>query len=397
MVDVRGPMPRRDPVRVRPGRVARILGIEISNAVLADVFSVLGLKPTLEGADFLVTPPSFRFDLAIEEDFIEEAARLYGYDNIPASTVRHTQAMLPEHEATRSVSAMRQRLVDRDYQEVITFGFVSSAAELALRPDGNAIKVLNPIASQFDVMRTTLLGGLIETLRTNLNRKQDRVRLFETGRCFFRDGERYSQPLRIGGLAFGPALPEQWGAPKRNVDFFDVKGDLEALAWPLTVRTEAAAHPALHPGRSARVFVDNKESGWIGELHPRLLREFDLAGAPPVVFELDQQPLTEHPLPSAKTVSRLPAVRRDIAIVVAETIPAEAVLDALRQASPAHVEHVVLFDVYRGPGIESGKKSLAILVLMQDTARTLTDAEIDATVADLLRVLKERFDASIRN
>jgi phenylalanyl-tRNA synthetase beta chain len=397
MVDVRGPMPRRDPVCVRPRRVARILGVEISNAVLADIFGVLGLKPTQEGTDFLVTPPSFRFDLAIEEDFIEEAARLYGYDNIPASAVRHTQAMLPEHEATRSVSAMRQRLVDRDYQEVITFGFVSSAAELALRPDGNAIKVLNPIASQFDVMRTTLLGGLIETLRTNLNRKQDRVRVFETGRCFFRDGERYSQPLRIGGLAFGPALPEQWGSPKRNVDFFDVKGDLEALAWPLTVRTEAAAHPGLHPGRSARVFVDNKEAGWIGELHPRLLRQFDLAGAPPVVFELDQQPLTEHALPSAKAVSRLPAVRRDIAIVVAETIPAEAILDALRQASPAHAEHVVLFDVYRGPGIEPGKKSLAILVLMQDTARTLTDAEIDATVADLLRVLKERFDASIRN
>ena len=148
--------------------------------------------------------------------------------------------------------------------------------------------MLNPIASQFDVMRTTLLGGLIETLRTNLNRKLERVRIFEAGRCFCRDGERYSQPLRIGGLAFGPALPEQWGAPKRDVDFFDVKGDVEALVWPLIVRTEAAAHPALHPGRSARVFVDGKEAGWIGELHPRLLRAFDLAGAPPVVFELDQ-------------------------------------------------------------------------------------------------------------
>jgi phenylalanyl-tRNA synthetase beta chain len=291
---------------------------------------------------------------------------------------------------------MRQRLVDRDYQEVITFGFVSSASELALQPDGHPIKVLNPIASQFDVMRTTLLDGLIETLRTNLNRKQERVRVFETGRCFFRDGERYSQPLRIGGLAFGPALPEQWGTPKRNVDFFDVKGDVEALVWPLTVRSEAAAHPALHPGRSARVFVGEKEAGWIGELHPRLMREFDLAGAPPVVFELDQEPLTEHPLPSAKAVSRVPAVRRDIAVVVAETIPAEAVLDALRRSSGGHVERVALFDVYRGHGIEHGKKSLAILVLMQDTARTLTDAEIDVTVADLLRVLGERFDASIR-
>jgi phenylalanyl-tRNA synthetase beta chain len=396
MIDVRGPMPRRDPVRVRALRVARILGIAIPDAVLSDIFTRLGLEPTREGADFIVTPPSFRFDLAIEEDFIEEAARLYGYDNIPTLPVRHHQAILPEREATQSLSTMRQRLVDRDYQEVITFGFVNSVSELAMRPDGKPIKVLNPIASQFDVMRTTLVGGLLETLRTNLNRKLERVRIFETGRCFFRDGERYAQPLRIGGLAFGPALPEQWGMPMRSVDFFDVKGDVEALVWPLTVRTEAAVHPALHPGRSARVLIGGRQAGWIGELHPRLMREFDLAGASPVVFEIDQDPLTERSLPAAKPVSRLPVVRRDMAVVVAETTPAGAVLDALRQASPGHVDRIALFDVYRGPGIESGKKSLAILVLMQDTARTLTDSEIDAIVADLLRILRDRFDASIR-
>jgi phenylalanyl-tRNA synthetase beta chain len=244
-------------------------------------------------------------------------------------------------------------------------------------------------------MRSSLFGGLVETLRTNLNRKQERVRVFETGRCFFRDDEHYSQPLRIGGLAFGPALPEQWGVSRRNVDFFDVKGDVEALASPLTVRTEAADHPALHPGRSARVFVDGTEAGWIGELHPRLLRAFDLTAAP-VLFELDQDRLTQRALPVGKTVSRLPVVRRDMAVVVAESVSAEAILDALRRASPPHVERIALFDVYRGGGIEPGRKSLAILVLMQDTARTLTDAEIDATVADLLRVLTDRFGASIR-
>jgi phenylalanyl-tRNA synthetase beta chain len=397
MVDAHGPLPQRDPIRVRPKRVARILGVEIADAMLADIFTRLGLKPVREGADFIVTPPSFRFDLVIEEDFIEEAARLFGFDNIPTPPVRHAQAMLPEPEATLSVSAMRQRLVDRDYQEVLTFAFVSSVSELAIRPDSKPIKVLNPIAAQFDVMRSTLLGGLLETLRTNLNRKLERVRIFETGRCFYRDGERYAQPLRIGGLAFGPALPEEWGAPKRNVDFFDAKGDIEALVWPLTVRTEAAVHPALHPGRSARVFVDGKQAGWIGELHPRLMREFDIAGPLPVLFELDQEPLVERSLPAAKTMSRLPVVRRDIAVVVAETVSAGAVLDALKVASPAHVEHIALFDVYRGPGIGSGKKSLAILVLIQDTARTLTDSEIDATVADLLRVLVDRFEASIRN
>jgi phenylalanyl-tRNA synthetase beta chain len=397
LIDVLGPVPGRDAVRVRPGRVARILGIEIPDATLAEIFGCLGLAPVRDGADFVVTPPSFRFDLAIEEDFIEEAARLYGFDNIPMRPVRHGHAMLPEREATRSISNLRQRLVDRDYQEVLTFGFVNSATERAISPDGNPIKVLNPIASQFDVMRTTLLGGLIETLRTNLNRKLERARIFETGRCFLHDGERYDQPLRIGGLAFGPALPEQWGVSKRNVDFFDVKSDVEALVWPLTLRTEAAAHPALHPGRSARVLIEGREAGWIGELHPRLTRAFDLAGPAPVVFELEQAPLLERALPAATAVSRLPVVRRDIAVVVDEGIGAGAVLDALRQASPIHVEHIALFDVYRGKGIESGKKSLAILVLMQDTARTLTDSEIDATVADLLRVLKDRFDASIRS
>jgi phenylalanyl-tRNA synthetase beta chain len=393
---VRGPLPRRDPVRVRPRRVTRILGIEIAEATLADIYARLGLQPARDGADLIVIPPSFRFDLAIEEDFIEEAARLYGYDNIPAPRVRHTQSMLPEPETVRPLSALRQRLVDRDYQEIITFGFVSSATEAALRPDGDPIRVLNPIASQYNVMRSTLFGGLLETLRTNLNRKQERVRLFETGRCFFRDDEHYSQPLRIGGLAFGSALPEQWGVARRDVDFFDVKGDVEALVAPLTLRTEAAAHPSLHPGRSARVFVDGKEAGWIGELHPRLMRDFDLAGVSPVLFELDQDRLNQRSLPTAKPLSRLPVVRRDVAVVIDETVSAEAVIDALREASPAHVDHVALFDVYRGSGIESGKKSLAILVLMQDTARTLTEAEIDATVANLLRVLKDRFDASVR-
>ena len=238
---------------------------------------------------------------------------------------------------------------------------------------------------------------MLETLRTNLNRKIERARIFEFGRCFIRDGERYAQPLRVAGLAFGPALGEQWGVVRRNVDFFDVKGDVEALVWPRELRTEPAAHPALHPGRSARALVDGKALGWIGELHPRLMREFDLSGAAPVVFELDQDGLTERALPTVSALSRLPASRRDIAVVVAEPVQAGAVLEALRRASPPHVEHVGLFDVYRGKGIEPGKKSLAILVLMQDTARTLTESDIDATVAHLMHILKDQFDAAIRS
>ncbi|HKE39199.1 MAG TPA: phenylalanine--tRNA ligase subunit beta, partial [Casimicrobiaceae bacterium] len=290
---------------------------------------------------------------------------------------------------------LKERLVGRDYQEVITFGFVNSEWERKLEIAAHPIKVLNPIASDLDVMRSSLLGGLIETLRTNVNRKAERVRIFEAGRCFLRDGERFTQPLRIGGLAFGPADPMQWDGGKRGVDIFDVKADIAALASPLVVRTEASPHPALHPGGSARVVIGEHDAGWLGELHPRLVRAFDLPQAP-IVFEIDQEAVTTLGLPSAQPVSKLPLVRRDMAVVVEDGLPTQAVLDALNAIKPPHVEHIALFDVYRGPGVDPGRKSLAILVLIQDTARTLTDAEIDATVTALLRELENRFKATLR-
>jgi phenylalanyl-tRNA synthetase beta chain len=395
LIDVLGELPRRDPVRVREARVGRILGVTIPSEEIAGIFLRLGLKPSRQGSDFIVTPPSYRFDLVIEEDFIEEVARLYGYEKIVTTSSAHRQSMLPAPETERPLSMLSQRLVDRDYQEVITFSFVSSAWEHALRNDANPIKVLNPIASHLDVMRTTLLGGLIDTLRTNVNRKQERVRVFEAGVCFFRESERIEQPLRIAGLAFGPAQPLQWDGGKREVDFFDVKADVEALACPLVVTTEPAKHPALHPGRCARVLIEGKAAGWLGELHPRLQREFELPRTA-VVFELEQEALARQPVPAAKSVSKLPMVRRDIAVLVDEDVSAQSVMEALQDRKPAHVEEIALFDVYRGPALDPGKKSLAILVLMQDTARTLTDAEIDGTVAKLLRVLQDRFGATLR-
>jgi phenylalanyl-tRNA synthetase beta chain len=395
LIDVRGEMPRRDPVRVRGARIARVLGITIAPETIADILGRLQLHPQRDGEDFVCTPPSFRFDLAIEEDFIEEVARLYGYERIPSTPPVQPQAMLPEREEMRPAPALRALLNARDYQEVMTFSFVDSEWERALGMEPDPIRVLNPIASNLDVMRSTLLGGLLDTLRTNANRRQERVRIFETGRCFLRGRDGYEQPLRVGGLAFGSAWPEQWGEAKRAVDFFDVKGDLEALAAPWAVRTEAAAHPALHPGRSARVRIEGEAAGWVGELHPRLVRAFELAQAP-VVFELDLEPLSRRPRPLARPVSKLPVVRRDLAVVIDEAIPVQSVLDALAAAKPASVEHVALFDVYRGPRIGVDKKSLAILVLMQDTARTLTDAEIDAAVASLLRVIQDRFGGALR-
>ncbi len=397
--DVAGELPRRDEVRVRTARVTRLLGIAIPAADIARIFTRLGFAFTRSGDDFVVTPPSFRFDLAIEEDFVEEVARLFGYDAIPTAPSPHIQPMLADPEAAAPLSALKDRLVARDWQEVITFSFVSSALESALQPgrspDTAPIAVRNPIANHLDVMRTTLAGGLVEVLRTNLSRQQDRVRIFETGRCFRRDAERLDQPLLLGGLAYGDAAPEQWGMPKRPLDLFDVKGDLEALVAPHALATARGAHPLLHPGRAARVLIDGQDAGWLGELHPRLVKHFELPRAP-VAFELDLAHLARRTIPSALPVSKLPVARRDFAVVVDADLPVQAILDALDAARPARVAAIRLFDVYRGPGIAVGKKSLAILVLIQDTERTLTDAEIDETVAQLLRTLQERFGATLR-
>jgi phenylalanyl-tRNA synthetase beta chain len=389
-------LPVRTPVRVRPSRIARLLGIAIDDTTIAAAFTRLGLPFTREGGDFVVTPPTRRFDLAIEEDFVEEVARIHGYDRIPAAPAAHVQHMLPDPEGGRSRNTVKRALAAMDWQEIVTFGFVSSGTEAALDARAQPIKVLNPIAAQLDVMRTSLLPGLIETLRTNVNRRMSRVRIFELGRAFHRAGAGFDQPLRLGGLAFGTAGPEQWGAATRDVDFFDVKGDLEALAAPRRLTTERASHPALHPGRSAAVRVDGVKAGWLGELHPRLVRYFDLPKAP-VVFEVALEALTQGTVPVGKGVPRLPVVRRDLALVVDENLPAQELLDALDAAKPAHVISLALFDVYKGRGLTEGRKSLAILVLMQDTSRTLTDADIDATEGLLLSVARDRFGATLRS
>ncbi|HJU21534.1 MAG TPA: phenylalanine--tRNA ligase subunit beta, partial [Casimicrobiaceae bacterium] len=393
LVDAKGTLPARPPVELRTARVARILGVSLSDPEIADVFSRLRLPFRREDGRFVVTPPSYRFDLELEEDLIEEIARIHGYDAIPDAPRAHVQTMLPLPETQRSIAALSRRLALRDYQEVITFSFIAHDDEHALDPDAKPIAVLNPIAARRDAMRTTLLPGLVEVLLTNTKRKLPRVRIFEVGRTFPRDDHR--QPLRIGGLAFGSAEPEQWGTRLRAVDFFDVKGDLEALAAPLTVTTVSSAHAWLHPGRSADVRVEGKPAGWLGELHPRLVRRFELPSAA-IAFELDASALTHLPLPVAHAVSRLPSVRRDLAIVVNENIAVEDIVHALREIAPAQVEHLDVFDVYRGHELPNGRKSVAILVVMRDTERTLTDEDSERIVASLLAAVQTRFGATLR-
>jgi phenylalanyl-tRNA synthetase beta chain len=393
--DVKGALPARDPVRVRPARVARLLGVDVGAPAIAGVFDRLRFAHRRDGDDFVVTPPSYRFDLSIEEDFVEEIARIHGYAAIPATIGRHAAGMLADPETRRTPRDVRVALAARGWQEIVTFSFVSAADEAAIDAAARPVAVTNPIASHLDVMRTTLLPGLLRTLAANVAQGARRARIFEVGRTFARDGAGHAQPMRIGGLAYGPALPEQWGLPTRMVDFFDVKGDVAALVAPAALVTPRAAHAPLHPGRAADLVVDGRRVGFIGEVHPRVLRHFDLPAAA-VAFELDLAAAESAALPQAAAAARTPTVRRDLAVVVDESLPASDVLDAAKAAAPPFVGAVSLFDVYRGPGVGAGRKSLAILVLMQDTERTLTDAEIDGAMHDITRALADRCGATLR-
>lgn len=389
MAEVRGELPSRNSVKLRPSRVHRMLGVPISAEEIAQILSRLGMLLHRQDAEFSVTPPSYRFDIAIEEDLVEEVARVYGYERIAPLPPQATMSILPLSESRSPLAKLRQTLVLRDYQETINYAFVEAGWERDLCGNAAPIALRNPIASQMSVMRSSLLGGLLGGLRTNLARKQPRVRLFEVGGCFAAEAGNYLQHERVAGLAYGAALPEQWGVAARNVDFYDVKGDVEALCFPRRLNFSAAHHPASHPGRSARILLDGLAIGWIGELHPQWQQQHDLAQAA-VWFEVDLAALTRGSVPRATEVSRFPAVRRDLAVVVGEGVAAESLLQAMQIANVPHVVELALFDLYRGKGIEQGKKSLAFRVLLQDTRKTLTDLEIDQSVTRLLAVLQQQ-------
>ena len=384
-------LPQRPPIALRLARLGRVAGIELDAVDVARGLGALGATVERDGDTLLVTPPSFRFDLAIEEDLIEEAVRLYGYDNIPAQPPAAPSRMLPHDETALSDDRVREAMVGLDYQEVVTYSFVDPAWETALDAEAKPLPLANPLASQLSVMRTTLWGGLIETLRYNLNRQQDRVRIFELGRVYASLAE---QPMKLGGLIFGASEPEQWGSPARDVDFFDLKGDLERVLGG-EIDTRPAAHPALHPGQSAELWIDNRSIGRVGALHPRLVQTYGLAAAP-VLFEIDAAQVAKRVLPRHASLSRYPQVRRDLALVVGVETPAGELLAALRENAPTQVRSIDVFDDYRGKGLGENQKSLAIRVVMQDTQRTLTDQEVDDAVRQLVETARRQCNASLR-
>ncbi|MBC3931419.1 phenylalanine--tRNA ligase subunit beta [Undibacterium curvum] len=402
-------LPQRSPVQLRTARAQKVIGVALTDAQIADIFTRLNLQFTHQDGEFLVTPPSYRFDIEIEEDLIEEVARVYGFENIPALPPVAANAMLVAPENQRSLFAIRRLIADQDYQEVINYSFVEEAWEKDFAGNAAPIRVVNPIASQMSVMRTNLLGSLIANARYNLNRKVSRVRIFEMGAVYLRDEAvqdgplsvaGYHQPKHLAALAYGPVAEEQWGMAARNADFFDVKADLEALFAPLSLKFVKDEHVALHPGRSARIELAGKAIGFIGELHPRLQQKYDLPLAP-VVFEVEIAALQTVQVPVYQEISKFQAVSRDLALVVKQDIPAQNLADAfaaeIQKNAACHiVQSVTLFDEYRGKGLAEDEKSLAFRFSLQDTQSTLQDDRVEAAMTALTAAAAAQYAAKLR-
>ncbi len=389
-------MPVPAPVSLRVARASKIIGMPLTQAQCADALQRLGLDVTQSEGLLTLVPPSYRFDLQIEEDLIEEVARMVGYDNLP-----HTPPLAPitakiRHEAQRGPFAVRRSLAALGYQETINFSFVEESWEHGLAGNPNPIKLLNPIASQMSVMRSSLLGSLLQVLKFNQARKQPRVRVFELGRVFLRDAsvkstdstvEGFDQPMRVAGLASGSADALQWGRKEQGVDFFDVKGDVEALLAPLQGRFVPGNHPSMHPGRCAQVLLDERVIGHVGELHPQWRQTFDLAQAP-VLFELDLDAVQQRRVAIFKPVAKLQPVQRDIAVVVADDVTHAALMAAIWAAPTSGLlRDAQLFDVYRpkvvkGATVGEGAadRSLAVRLSLNSDEATLSEEQIEAAV-----------------
>ncbi|MBU7572631.1 MAG: phenylalanine--tRNA ligase subunit beta [Hydrogenophaga sp.] len=408
-------LPTPQPVSLRVARAAKVIGMPVDQAQCAGALRRLGL-PVEEGDGVLtVMPPAYRFDLQIEEDLIEEVARIVGYEKLPDTPPLAPITAKIRTEARRGPFAVRRSLAQLGYQETINFSFVEERWERELAGNADPIRLLNPIASQMSVMRSSLLGSLLAVLKFNLDRRTDRVRLFEVGRVFFKDASvvesdttvaGFRQPMRVAGLAYGATDMLQWGTPERAVDFFDVKGDVQALLAPRRPEFKVAEHPAMHPGRCASVWLDDRCIGHVGELHPRWRQGYDVAQAP-VMFELELDAVLDRPVPAYQAVSRHQAVERDLAIVVKESVTYAAVLEAIRAPASPWLRDVVLFDVYRpkkqassgstpAGSLAVDEKSLAVrLVLNRDDA-TLTEEDIDATVNAAVEAVAQRVAGRLR-
>jgi phenylalanyl-tRNA synthetase beta chain len=392
-------LPAEAAIRLRPERIRRLLGLDLEADQVSEILTRLGMAVADEGDHWLVVPPSFRFDISIEADLIEELGRIYGYSRLPSRNPQLRLGFNPQPEAQVSLNRVRETLVQRGYQEAITYSFVDPVFQAALDLEREPMVLANPISEDLAVMRTTLWPGLVKALAYNQKRQQSRVRLFETGLNFVPQGDAVNQELHIGGVVSGEALPEQWGEPRRAVDFFDLKADVEALL-ALTGQAEAfafvaAQQPALHSGQTARIERDGVRVGWIGALHPALERKLGLEGRV-FVFELRVAAIRTVRLPQFAELSRFPTSRRDIAIVVDEAVTVQTVEHCIRTQGTTLLREIRLFDIYRGKNLPEGRKSMAFGLILQDFSRNLTDRTVDETIAKIITGLEQQLGATLR-
>ncbi len=407
--DVQPNMPVAQAVTLRVARAAKVIGMPLTQTQCADALRRLGLEVTEGEGAVTVVPPLYRFDLTIEEDLIEEVVRVIGYNQLPTSPPMAPIRPRLRPEAQRSAFAVRRSLAALGYQETINFSFVEERWERELAGNANPVRLLNPIASQMGVMRSSLLGSLLQVLKFNIDRKVSRVRAFEVGRVFLRDAsvrntdttvEGFFQPVRVAGVAWGEAEPVQWGCRDRQVDFFDIKGDVESLLSPLLVQCQPSTHPAMHPGRCAQVLMHGSAIGYVGELHPQWRQAYDLPGAP-MMFELDLDAVLARDVPAFTTVARFQSVERDLALIVSESVSHAALITAIHEApTQGLLRSAALFDVYRpkqpDAGFGASEKSLAVRMTLRSDAGTLTDDQIDAAVQTVIHHLGNRLGARLR-
>ncbi|EKT4486143.1 phenylalanine--tRNA ligase subunit beta [Shewanella algae] len=396
-------LPKAADIKLRRSKLDKLLGHQISDADVEEILTRLGFQVEKQGSDWQVKTATYRFDMAIEEDLIEEVARIYGYNNIPNTAPLAHLSMTDHKESDLKLSRVRAMLVARGFQEAVTYSFVDPKLQKLVHPDSEAMVLPNPISSEMSAMRLSMFTGLLNAVGYNQARQQTRVRLFETGLRFIPDAQAESgvrQQAMLGAVIAGPQSDEHWNMESKTVDFFDLKGDLEAIIGLTVSEAEfsfkGAQHPAMHPGQCAEILRNDRVIGYIGAVHPSLEKPFGLNGKT-IVFELELDALLQAKLPQAQAVSKFPANRRDIAIVVDEEVAAGDVMTLIKKVGENQLVGLNLFDVYRGKGVEQGKKSLAIALTLQDNTRTLEEKEIAEMVDTVVSALKSEFNASLRD
>ncbi len=389
----------RPEILLRHLRVNKILGVDVSAEEIVDILTRLEMQVEVVDGGWRVKAPSCRFDISIEEDLIEEIGRIYGYARIPTNRGMSGMDMRGKQETAYDLNRARHLLVARDFQEVVTYTFISPELQKSVDPDLSGVKLANPISTDMSVMRTSLWPGLLQTAQYNQSRQQDRIRIFESGLRFRREGEKIAQDPMLAGLITGKRIAEQWGAQAAPVDFFDLKADLAAVL-ALTGDADgfvfkSAEHSALHPGQTATIEYHGQPVGWIGMLHPELEKKLDLSGAT-YLFEILLESVEKGLLPAFEPLSKFPSIRRDIALVVDESVTFEAVRACVRKAAPEIVKDIRLFDVYTGDNIDLGRKSLALGLILQEKSHTLIDEEVEGVVDTVLKRLSKEFGAKLR-